>query len=35
MNPPAGDISHFSGFFTAIGVVTVAIGLFLIITKTE
>jgi ABC-type multidrug transport system permease subunit len=35
MNPPTGDISHFSGFFTAIGLVTLAIGLFLIITKTE
>jgi hypothetical protein len=35
MNPPAGDISHFSGIFTATGLVTVAAGIFLLIAKTE
>ena len=35
MNPPAGDISHFSGIFTAAGLVIVAIGIFLLIVKTE
>jgi VIT1/CCC1 family predicted Fe2+/Mn2+ transporter len=35
MNPPAGDISKFSGMFTAAGLVIAAIGIFLVITKTE
>lgn len=35
MNPPAGDISHFAGIFTATGLITVAIGAFLLIAKTE
>lgn len=35
MNTPAGDISHFSGIFTAAGLVIVAIGIFLLIVKTE
>jgi len=35
MNPPAGDISQFSGIFVAIGLVIVAVGIFLVITKTE
>ena len=34
-NPPAGDISQFSGMFTAAGLVIVAIGIFLVIAKTE
>ena len=34
-NITTGDISHFSGIFTAIGVVIVAVGIFLVITKTE
>jgi hypothetical protein len=34
-NPPAGDISQFSGMFTAAGLVIVAVGIFLIIAKTE
>jgi len=34
-NPPAGDISHFSGMFTAVGLVSVAVGIFLLIAKTE
>jgi len=34
-NPPAGDISHFSGIFTATGLVIVAVGIFLVIAKTE
>jgi len=35
INPPAGDISQFSGMFTAAGLVIVAIGIFLVIAKTE
>ena len=35
MNLPAGDISQFSGIFTAAGLVIVAIGVFLVIAKTE
>jgi len=35
INPPAGDISHFSGMFTAAGLVIVAVGIFLVIAKTE
>ena len=35
INPPAGDISHFSVIFTAAGLVIVAIGIFLLIVKTE
>jgi hypothetical protein len=34
-NPPAGDVSEFSGIFTIIGVVIVAVGIFLVIAKTE
>jgi VIT1/CCC1 family predicted Fe2+/Mn2+ transporter len=34
-NPPAGDISHFSGMFTAAGLVIVAVGIFLVIAKAE
>ena len=34
-NPPAGDISHFAGIFTATGLVIVAAGIFLVIAKTE
>jgi hypothetical protein len=34
-NPPAGDISHFAGIFTAVGLVIVAVGIFLVIAKTE
>jgi chemotaxis signal transduction protein len=33
INPPAGDISHFTGIFTLIGVVIAVIGLFLFIAK--
>jgi hypothetical protein len=33
--PPAGDISQFSGMFTAAGLVIVAVGIFLVIAKTE
>jgi hypothetical protein len=35
LNPPAGDISHFSGIFTLIGAVVLLVGIFLIVTKTE
>jgi hypothetical protein len=35
MNPPTGDISHFSGMFTAAGLVIVAVGIFLVIAKTK
>jgi hypothetical protein len=35
ISPPAGDISHFSGIFTAAGVVIAVIGIFLVITKSE
>ena len=35
INPPAGDISHFSGIFILIGVVIAIIGLFLFLTKSE
>ena len=35
INPPAGDISHFSGIFVAIGLVIAAIGIFIFIAKTE
>ena len=35
INPPAGDISHFAGIFTGVGVVIVVIGIFLLITKSE
>jgi hypothetical protein len=34
-NPPAGDVSHFSSIFTAAGLVIVAVGIFLVIAKTE
>jgi len=33
--PPAGDISHFSSIFVAVGLVVVASGLFLFIVKSE
>jgi hypothetical protein len=35
INPPEGDISNFSSIFTVIGLVIVAIGIFLVIAKTE
>ncbi|MBA7691702.1 hypothetical protein GH146_02180 [archaeon] len=35
INPPAGDISHFSGIFVAVGVVIAVIGIFLFIAKAE
>ncbi len=35
LNPPAGDISNFSGIFTLIGVIVLVLGIFLIVTKTE
>ena len=34
-NPPAGDISQFSGIFTVIGLVIIGVGILLIIAKTE
>ena len=34
-NPPAGDISQFSGIFTLIGIVIVIAGAFLLIAKTK
>ena len=34
-NPPPGDISHFPGIFTIIGIVILAAGIFLLITKAE
>lgn len=35
LNPPSGDISHFSGIFTFIGFIVLIVGVFLIITKAE
>ena len=35
INPPAGDISHFAGIFTIIGVAVLIVGILLLITKTE
>lgn len=35
INPPSGDISHFSGIFTFIGIIVLLVGIFLIITKIE
>ena len=35
INPPAGDISHFAGIFTAAGLAVAVVGVFLLITKTE
>jgi hypothetical protein len=35
INPPAGDISHFAGIFTAVGVAIAVIGTFMLITKSE
>lgn len=35
INPPAGDISHFSGVFVFIGSLLVIIGIFLIVIKGE
>ena len=32
-NPPTGDISQFPGIFTLIGIVILAAGIFLLITK--
>ncbi len=34
-NPPPGDISHFPGIFTLIGIVILAAGVFLLITKAK
>jgi len=35
INPPAGDISHFSGIFVVAGVVIAIVGIFLFIAKAE
>ena len=35
LNPPAGDISHFSSIFVVTGVVIAMIGIFLFIAKAE
>ena len=35
LNPPAGDISHFSGIFVVVGSVVVVTGIFLLIIKGE
>jgi len=35
LNPPAGDISHFSGIFVALGLVVAVTGFFLFIVKSE
>ena len=35
MDPPAGDIAQFAGIFTAIGVVVIAAGIFLIVVRTK
>jgi len=35
LNPPAGDIRHFSGIFVSAGVVIAVIGIFLFIAKAE
>ena len=35
LNPPPGDISHFSGIFVFIGALLVIIGIFLIVIKGE
>lgn len=35
LNPPSGDVSHFSGIFIFIGLIVLLVGVFLIITKTE
>ena len=35
LNPPAGDIRHFSGIFVLTGVVIALVGLFLFLTKAE
>ena len=34
-NPPAGDISQFSGIFTLVGIVILAAGVILLIAKTK
>ena len=34
-NLPASDVSRFSGMFTAAGLVILAVGIFLVITKTK
>ncbi|PVX25513.1 MAG: hypothetical protein CW691_04295 [Candidatus Bathyarchaeum sp.] len=35
LDPPAGDISHFSGIFVIIGLVVAVAGFFLFIAKSE
>ena len=35
LNPPAGDISQFTGMFTIIGVAVLIVGILLLVTKTE
>lgn len=35
INLSSGDISHFSGIFTFIGLIVLVVGVFLLITKTE
>jgi hypothetical protein len=35
VNPPTGDISHFTGIFILIGVVIAVVGIFLLIAKSE
>jgi hypothetical protein len=34
-NPPAGDISQFSGIFTLVGIIILAAGVILLIAKTK
>lgn len=34
-DPPGGDVLQFSSFFTILGFVLIAIGIFLLIAKTE
>ena len=34
-DPPGGEVSQFSSFFTIIGFVLIAIGVFLVLAKTE
>ncbi len=35
INLQAGDVSHFSGIFTIIGLVILVVGIFLVVVKTE
>ena len=35
LNPPAGDINHFSTIFVLSGLIIAGIGMFLLISKTE